>query len=246
MIEILRENWEILVTVPAVIAALIAAILSFTQLRRTRYESELNRVTLDHSRAVLEREVERLHEQLYKDGQRLSELNHLLIDSIRNREPDAGLDRPSIGHGSLGFLRAMGIEPDKVQLDPAFVFVLTPLNSSQVGVYLAIKKECERVGLHVRRGDETRIEGPILPHILKEILASRLIVANINGRNPNVFYELGIAQALGKPVVLVVRSYDEIPFDLRQQQVVIYSDLKELPERFSEALSRYALSVRDA
>jgi hypothetical protein len=242
MIEDLFKYLPEILSLTGAVAAIVGALLVFTQLRRTRYETELNHVRLDHSRIVLEREIEKLHEQIYRDGSRLSEMNHLLLDSIRSKTPSTSGEHLDIGLSGSAFLKSMGLDPASLAIDPDFVFVLTPLNSNQLNVYNIVKKECEKIGLRVRRGDEKRIEGPILPHILKEIATSRLVVANINGRNPNVFYELGIAQALGKPVLLVVKSYDEVPFDLRQQQLVIYDDIKSLPEEFAKALSRYALS----
>ncbi|MFD1767357.1 hypothetical protein ACFSAG_10965 [Sphingorhabdus buctiana] len=244
MIQNLLESWPFALVVASTIAALSGAILTFTQFRRTVYETRINQVQLDHSRKVLEREIERLHEQIYRDGSRLTELNHLLLDSIRNKSPSLSGEHLGIDPSGSSFLKSMGIDATKISIDPNFVFVLTPLNSAQTAVYNIVQNECQKIGLRVRRGDETRIDGPILPHILKEILSSRLIVANINGRNPNVFYELGIAQTLGKPVLLVVRSYDDVPFDLKQQQLVIYNDIKELPSLFGTALSRFAFSVK--
>lgn len=245
MMSGLLDYWPEIIVLTAAVAATVSALLTLTQFRKTRYEADLSIVKLDHSRIVLEREIERLHEQIYRDGSRLSEMNHLLLDSIRSRTPATSGEHLDIGLSGSAFLKSMSVDPATLVIDPDFVFVLTPLNRSQLGVYSAIRQECEKVGLRVRRGDETLIKGPILPHILKEIASSRLVVANINGRNPNVFYELGIAQALGKSVLLVVKSYDDVPFDLRQQQLVIYGDLKELPTELGRALSRYALKPKN-
>jgi hypothetical protein len=44
----------------------------------------------------------------------------------------------------------------------------------------------------------------------------------INKRNPNVFYELGLAHALKKPVVLVSSNSDDVPFDLQHIRVIYY------------------------
>ncbi len=49
-----------------------------------------------------------------------------------------------------------------------------------------------------------------------------LLVADLTGRNPNVFYEVGIGHALGKPVLLLAQSLDDIPFDLRHRRVLLY------------------------
>lgn len=41
-------------------------------------------------------------------------------------------------------------------------------------------------------------------------------------RNPNVFYELGLAHAISKPVILISKSIDDVPFDLRSIRVLVY------------------------
>ena len=46
-----------------------------------------------------------------------------------------------------------------------------------------------------------------------------MLVAELTSRNPNVFYELGIAHALKKPVVLVSATEDDVPFDVRHIRV---------------------------
>lgn len=51
---------------------------------------------------------------------------------------------------------------------------------------------------------------------------ARLILADLSGKNPNVFYELGLAHALAKPAILVAESMDDVPFDLRALRVLKY------------------------
>ena len=48
-------------------------------------------------------------------------------------------------------------------------------------------------------------------------------MAELTGKNPNVFYELGLAHALNKPVILVAQTLDDLPFDLRHLRTIIYS-----------------------
>ena len=53
-------------------------------------------------------------------------------------------------------------------------------------------------------------------------------IANISGRNPNVFYELGLAHALGKPVIIVSESLSDIPFDINSSRILAFDDEKDL------------------
>jgi len=47
-----------------------------------------------------------------------------------------------------------------------------------------------------------------------------VLLADLTGKNPNVFYELGLAHALAKPVILIAETLDDIPFDLRALRVI--------------------------
>jgi len=48
------------------------------------------------------------------------------------------------------------------------------------------------------------------------------VLADLTGRNPNVFYELGLAHAIGKPTILVAESMVDVPSDLRAHRVLLY------------------------
>ena len=55
-------------------------------------------------------------------------------------------------------------------------------------------------------------------------------------RNPNVFYELGIAHALQKEVVLITQDINDVPFDLRHFRCVVYEDSIAGAESLTEGL----------
>ena len=63
------------------------------------------------------------------------------------------------------------------------------------------------------------------------MLKTRVLIADCTERNPNVFYEIGIAHTLGKQVILIARSDDDIPFDLRP---IRYINYKYTPRGMSE------------
>jgi hypothetical protein len=72
-------------------------------------------------------------------------------------------------------------------------------------------------------------------------------VADLTSKNPNVFYELGMAHAMGKEVVLLAQSLDDVPFDLRPVRTIIYdNDLAgydELADRLRRTLDQAGLLV---
>jgi len=95
------------------------------------------------------------------------------------------------------------------------------------------------------RGDEEAVSGDLFKHIIQYILRARFIIANIEGRNANVFYELGLAQALDKAVILVSKESSEIPFDVRGNRIVFYQTADELRTRLMNEIGKISLSLQD-
>lgn len=106
-------------------------------------------------------------------------------------------------------------------------FVVMPFNSDDLNdIYEyflkpAIENNC---GLKCVRGDDVFGSNIIMEDIRKSIENARLIVADLTDRNSNVFYEVGIAHALNKDVLLLSQSLNDIPFDLRHRRVLIYNN----------------------
>jgi len=94
-----------------------------------------------------------------------------------------------------------------------------PLNSYYNEV---IKPAVIETGLNCIRGDEIYSTRSIINDIVDQIEASKLLVADLTGKNPNVNYELGIAHALSKPVVIICQSMDDVPFDLKHLRIIVY------------------------
>src|ERR1051326_7232713 len=69
-------------------------------------------------------------------------------------------------------------------------------------------------GLKPVRADSLFTSTPIMDDIWRLVQDSTVLLADLTGRNPNVFYELGLAHAISKPVVLVAETMDDVPFDL--------------------------------
>jgi len=104
-----------------------------------------------------------------------------------------------------------------------FVFVLMPFSDEFGDVYqLGIKPACEAVGAYAERVDEQIFAGSIIQRVYNQISRADVVVADMTGRNPNVFYEVGYAHALGKAVVLLAQEADDIPFDLKDYPHIVY------------------------
>lgn len=77
--------------------------------------------------------------------------------------------------------------------------------------------------LNPNRADDLFRPGVIVTDLWKMIQDAKVLLAELTTKNANVFYELGLAHAIGKPIVLVSETEDDIPFDLRQLRVLRYN-----------------------
>ena len=98
-----------------------------------------------------------------------------------------------------------------------------PFDSYYPAIY---KPALEPLGYHVTRSDDIFKPGVIMRDITRSIHQADLVLCEMSGRNPNVFYELGLAHANGKPVILVSRKENDIPFDLRHLRIIIYDSTR--------------------
>jgi hypothetical protein len=103
-------------------------------------------------------------------------------------------------------------------------FVMMPFANPIGGYYSAIYEPAIlKAGLKpVRADDEIFGPGKIIDQIYRGISEAKVLVAELTTKNPNVFYELGLAHALKKPVVLVSATAGDNPFDIRHIRVIFY------------------------
>lgn len=84
------------------------------------------------------------------------------------------------------------------------------------------KAAIAEAGLVPKRADDLSRTSTIINDIWTYTKEATIVLADLSDQNSNVFYELGLAHALAKPVVLVTSSIDEVPFDLRALRVLEY------------------------
>jgi nucleoside 2-deoxyribosyltransferase len=100
-----------------------------------------------------------------------------------------------------------------------FVFVLMPLRDDFTDVYeTGIKLACESAGVHCEHVGHQRFSETILQRIYNQIALADVIVAEMTGCNPNVFYDVGYAHALHKRVILLTQRVEDIRFDLKHHR----------------------------
>lgn len=230
------ETLLVAVSASTSLVVLVVALLAWFQFRRQqRYDFERHRVELDLMRQSVEKDIYRRNMQLVATPEGWSDLNHLVRSQILAQLER--LDAKKIPD-NLPVFQMHGIDATKLSVNRKLVFVLTPFNDQFDQPYEAVRAACDDLGLTCVRGDEQLIEGDLLPHIIRTMATARTVIANIDGRNPNVFYELGLAHSMGKPTIIMTSSISEVPFDLRSKKLVAWKDPTELRDKIRNELSK--------
>lgn len=106
-----------------------------------------------------------------------------------------------------------------------FAFVLMPFDKAFDDIYkIGIKETANSLKILAERVDEQIFREGILERIYRQIELADLIVADMTGQNPNVFYEVGYAHAKGKLCILLTQNADDIPFDLKHHRHIVYGN----------------------
>jgi len=119
-------------------------------------------------------------------------------------------------------LQKLGRAADVSSGDSCFVIMpfAAPIGNYYTAVY---EPAIRKAGLTPARADSDLFgTGKIIDQVWRGITDAKVLVAELTTRNANVFYELGLAHALKKPVVLISATDQDVPFDLRHIRVIYY------------------------
>jgi hypothetical protein len=136
----------------------------------------------------------------------------------------------------------------ELEPDPNLCFVLMPFDKKFKSLYTqVIKKAVKRVHLDCRRADDIFSSVAIVQDVWTEINRARIVIAEMTGRNQNVFYEIGLSHAIRQPVILLSQrkddvpflpreKKDEVPFDVRHIRCIFYKDTRTGRKALATAL----------
>lgn len=102
---------------------------------------------------------------------------------------------------------------ERKRADEIFKFVVAPV--------------VKQAGLESYRADLDPSPGAITPKLIAELLSARLVIADLTGRSPNVFYELGITHSFARPLILIADSSSSIPFDAKDERIIALGDYQK-------------------
>jgi hypothetical protein len=127
------------------------------------------------------------------------------------------------------------------------LFMLMPFDLALQPVFEDhVRPVASQLGLTAGRADDIFSTGSIVQEIWSAICHALVVVADCTHRNPNVFYEIGIAHTLGKDTILIAQSENDVPFDLRHLRFIRYEFTPRGMDEFERKLRNTLESVRQA
>jgi hypothetical protein len=131
--------------------------------------------------------------------------------------------------------------------DPQFradVFMMMPFKPKYKPVYeIHVTKVVKARGLTINRGDDFFANHAVINDIWAAVARCRLVIADCTEKNPNVFYEIGMAHTLGKPCILIAQALKYIPFDVRHLRTIIYTQTDDGLKAFEPALDEAIVAL---
>lgn len=145
------------------------------------------------------------------------------------------LYRQKVAQGPIPAVFRLSSNPVK----PKLVSMMMPFSGVFDRVHRTVKAAIEPEGFECRRADDFWMHAHIMQDIIELICTSQVVICDLSGKNPNVFYEAGIAHTLGKEVILITQNMDDVPFDLRSLRYITYLNNQEGCDKLaSDILSR--------
>jgi len=130
-----------------------------------------------------------------------------------------------------------------------YCFIISPIGEKGTEKYNDFKEVYDYIikpaitnsdyDVKVIRADDIERSGSFINDILENLLNSFIVIADLTGQNPNVFYELGVRHALSPRTILIAQSIDDIPSDLREYRTIIYDNSAKGAREFADRLTNY-------
>lgn len=218
------------------IVSIVAAIISTFVLHRSNkrikeYHKDIGDL-ISPQREYVENKVYASSNPLVQDPGFLEDANSMLFVQEPNNEMTIKTELPD-----FSFFENMGIHLPDVKVKEEMVMCLMPFNRRFDKTKTVIVDSCKKAGFSFHRSDDELIayNTDLRKSIIRMIAESQVVVAVLDGRNPNVFYEIGIAHSLGKLVLMVVNlSREENKWrevDVLSNRLITYNNPHELEEK---------------
>jgi hypothetical protein len=126
----------------------------------------------------------------------------------------------------------------------ALAFVAMPFKDDMDDVYhYGIQRAVHAAGMICERADLSSFTGDVLEWVRARIRSASIVIADLTEANPNVYLEVGYAWGRGVRTVLIVKSTDQLKFDVRGQRCLVYRKIRDLEERLTTELKGLNLDI---
>ncbi|MDE5802332.1 MAG: nucleoside 2-deoxyribosyltransferase [Lachnospiraceae bacterium] len=192
-------------------------------------------IKYDRKRKEIDRQMNLLAKQLvHSDAATYLDINRLIFAGQKDI-----YQNDFINYGA--FLKQFGIDVSKLKAKKNSALFLTPFTEEGEILFMKCHNYLREIDVFLQKTDVCVEKDDILMNIVSLIIQSEIIIVNINGRNPNVYYELGIAHALGKITILLSEDnnslLDDIGFDIRQKRIIMYKSDEDLEKQLLYLIS---------
>lgn len=118
------------------------------------------------------------------------------------------------------------------------VFVIMPFSQDPklLDAFDTFKETCDEFTYECGKVDDTADVERIVPAIFDRIRRSAFVIADLTDQRPNVYYELGFAQGLGKPHIVTAYKGTTLPFDVHDVPTIFWESQKQLKEQLRQRI----------
>ena len=134
----------------------------------------------------------------------------------------------------------------EISVQQNYAFVAMPIDPNKPeleDVLDSIKEVAQRCRVQAERVNEPQSNERITDRILESIQRAEFVIVDLTGSRPNVYYEAGYAQGVGKTPIFIARNGTELEFDLKDYPVIFFQNLKQLKDALEVRL-RYLAEGR--
>lgn len=121
-----------------------------------------------------------------------------------------------------------------------FVIMSFSKDPNLIDAYESFETVCKEYEYKCSRVDNTSLIDRIVPEIIAQIKKAAFIIVDLSEEKPNVYYELGFAQGLRKPVIITAYEKTDLPFDVADIPTIKWEGQKDLKDRLREKIKLIA------
>jgi Domain of unknown function (DUF6250) len=118
------------------------------------------------------------------------------------------------------------------------IFVIMPFTISLNFVYRTIREVITEKKFHCQRVDDLSRSTDIVEDIKKWLAKADLVIADLTNANPNVYYEVGYADALNKKLILLAQTGTVLGFNISHIRTLFYDDPDDLQQKLGVAIDQ--------